>query len=76
MNTKTFLHHLKEAALQKPAHPDAWYHLGLVSASLERHSDAVRSFDKALEFNPHYVDADIARCFSLAELESVAAGIR
>lgn len=59
---------VQEAILEGLAYPDAYNLLALSLALIDRSSDAVSAFDKALALNPRYVEAHLNRAVVLTNL--------
>src|SRR6266508_2170101 len=51
-----------------PASVEAWANLGLALEALERHDEAVASFDKALAIKPDFAEVLCSRAVALGKL--------
>jgi len=57
------------AVRANPGSVEAWANLGLALAALERHEEAVSSFDKALAIRPDLAEAHCSRAVALGKLD-------
>lgn len=59
---------LREAAVEGVAYADAFNLLGLALALVGRQPEALDAFDRALQLNPRYVEANLNRAVLLTEM--------
>jgi tetratricopeptide (TPR) repeat protein len=62
------IHLLKEQVEKGEAFADAYNLLGLAHAMVDQREEGLRAFDKAIELNPRYVDAQLNRAVTLSDL--------
>src|SRR5579859_4506534 len=62
------IHLLKELVDKGDAFADAYNLLGLALAMVGQREEGLAAFDKAIELNPRYVDAQLNRAVTLSDL--------
>lgn len=76
MKIDSYMKHLEDLTKTKTHYADVYNNYGLVLAHLEKNAEALEAFGKALEINPHYVEARVSRCFITADQGRVTQGFR